>query len=41
MNDFLDIFSDTLLIASFQPRQRERCPADQLFADTSSEPRHA
>jgi hypothetical protein len=28
MQDFLDIFSDVLLIASFQPRQRERRSAD-------------
>ena len=24
MNDYLDIFSDVVLLATFQPRQRER-----------------
>ena len=31
MNDYLDIFNDVLLIASFQPRQRERLSSAQGF----------
>lgn len=37
MNDYLEIFSDVLLIASFQPRQRERLSSAQGFHEPERE----
>jgi hypothetical protein len=34
MNDYLEIFSDVVLLATFQPRHRERCPAASIIKET-------